>query len=444
MRRAALAAVLGLTLGWGTAASAWRTIDPPRIWDLTEMPVVWYAPDADEAEPAALPPGVTIGLLEDSFAHWWEDIPCSPLDAVYGGSVANAGDYSHDNSTRIYYDDPQGRLGTGILGAAMTWYDTGDVLTSNGMSFYRTTDFDIVFNDGINWGTTEEVYGTGCTGLYSFEGVATHEIGHGYGLGHSCESDEACPDPILRKAVMYWAIGSCETGRETPNEDDIAGINALYGIYTDFDAISDTLGGVPLEVAFEIPDELTDGVETYLWTFGDGSDPATDAAPSHIYTEEGQYTVTLTVSGTDPECGEFEDTARKVGYVLACGTPEPAFSWSNLGDGQVQFHNTTPASTFGCIQDYTWDMDEDTTEGDVISGYEPVFDYGRAGLFTVALTASGPGGSDAVKETITVTMRADPRPDEPHVCSASTRGGRPILALSTALLLLAISLRRRS
>ncbi len=441
MRRVALIAVVALALSWGSTARAWRTIDPPRIWDLTEMPVVWYAPDADEAEPEALPPGTALGLLEDSFAHWWEDVPCSPLDAVYGGSVDNAGSYSHDHSTRIYYDDPQGHLGTGILGAAMTWYESGDVITSNGMSFYRTTDFDIVFNDGVNWGTTDEVYGGGCTGLFSFEGVATHEIGHGYGLGHSCESSEACPDPILRNAVMYWAIGACETGRETPNEDDIAGINALYGIYTDFEATSDTLGGVPLEVSFAIPDDLTAGVETTLWTFGDGSEPDTDAAPTHVYEDEGQYTVTLTVSGTDPECGEFEDTARRVGYVLACDTPEPAFGWTNLGEGQIQFRNTTPASTFGCIQDYTWDMGDGTQ----ISGYEPVHDYGMDGSWTVALTASGPGGSDAIKQTIEVKMRADPREDEPHVCSASPRGGSPVTALAaTLLLLLATALRRRS
>ncbi|MDP7115129.1 MAG: PKD domain-containing protein [Myxococcota bacterium] len=440
MRRAALSAVLVAALGWSATALAWRTIEPPRIWDLTDMPVVWYAPDVDEYEPVAMPTGVTIDHLETSIAHWWQDIPCSPLDAVYGGSVGNAGEYSHDNSTRFYYDDPRNQLGSGILAATMTWYDSGDVISSNGSQFYKTSDFDIIFNSDVNWGTTDEVYGGGCTGLYSFEAVATHEIGHGFGLGHPCEADEACPDPILRGAVMYWSIGSCETGREVPNEDDIAGINALYGIYTDFEAAGDTLGGIPLEVSFAVPDELTDGVETYLWTFGDGSDPSADAAPTHTYESEGQFTVSLAVTGTDPECGTFEDTARKVGYVLACDTPEPTFEWANLGEGWIQFNNTTPASTFGCIQDYTWDMGDGTE----LSGYEPQHDYGKDGSWTVTLTASGPGGSDVSKATIEVKMKADPREDEPHVCSASPRAGAPTGAAAAALLFVLLRLRRRS
>ena len=189
-----------------------------------------------------------------------------------------------------------------------------------------------------------------------------------------------------------------------------------------------------------MPDELTDGVETYLWTFGDGSDPSADAAPTHTYESEGQFTVSLAVTGTDPECGTFEDTARKVGYVLACDTPEPTFEWANLGEGWIQFNNTTPASTFGCIQDYTWDMGDGTE----LSGYEPQHDYGKDGSWTVTLTASGPGGSDVSKATIEVKMKADPREDEPHVCSASPRAGAPTGAAAAALLFVLLRLRRRS
>ncbi len=428
---AALVALLAVT----TPARAWKTIDPPRLWELTDMPVEYYAPDPAQADVLSMPPGVALEELHESFAHWWLDVPCSPLGAMLDGYVTNSGEPGGDGSTRIYWEDPDNRLGSGILAATWTYYNSSENVHSNGMDFYRTTDFDIVFNDGVNFGTRDDLYGGNCSAQTSFEAVATHEIGHGYGLGHSCESYESCPDPILRNATMYWAIGSCETGREFPNEDDIAGINALYGIYTDFSAEGATDGKLPLEVTFGVLEELDEGIETYLWNFGDGSDPSAAATPTHVYEQEGQYTVSLTVTGTDDECGAFTDTVRKVGYVLACDLPEPAFAFQNLGGGQVQFHNTTPTQTFGCVYGYEWDLGD----GTVVHGFEPLHDYGREGRWNVTLTATGPGGADAFDETIEVKLAADPRDDEPVLCKAD-QAASPRRTAAAALTLWALAL----
>jgi len=413
-RHLLLAATVALSLTLASQALAWRTISPPRIWELTDMPVTYYCPDPEQADVLSLPPGVAVEELHDSFVHWWADVPCSPLDAVFGGYVTNSGAWEEDGSNRFYWEDPQGHLGSGILGATVTFYHSNQTIHSNGMDFYRTSDFDIIMNDGVNFGSRDDLYGGDCSDQTSFEGVVTHEIGHGFGLGHSCESYEACPDPILRSATMYWALGRCETGREVPNEDDVAGINALYGIYTDFAAVGATDGKLPLAVTFGVLEELDEGIETYLWNFGDGSEPSAEASPTHTYEEEGQYTVTLTVTGIDDECGEFEDTVRKVGYVLACDLPEPDFSFANLGSGKVQFANTTPTQTFGCVYGYEWDLGDGTE----IAGFEPYHDYGREGSWNVTLTASGPGGANAVDKTVEVKRAADPREDEPTLCRA--------------------------
>ena len=440
MKRLLIVSLLTTALWMATPAQAYRFIEPLRMWDLENMPVQWYAPDPETADMASMPPGAALELIGTSFAHWWEDIPCSPLGAEYGGAISNVGEYEHDNRTSFYFEDPNGRLGSGILGACLTW-GGNDNINHLGMSFSSIDDFDIIFNNGVNYGTPDDIYGGGCTSQTSFEAVSTHEIGHGYGVGHSCESDEACPDPLLRDAVMYWAIGSCETGRETPNGDDSAAINALYAIYTDFEANGDIIGEVPFDVEFGILEDLDEGLETYLWSFGDGSDPSAEAVPTHRYDEEGQYTVTLTVTGVDDDCGEFEDTVRKVGYVLACDVPEPEFSFTNLGSGEVQFQNITPTETFGCIHEYVWDLGDGTE----ISGFEPVHDYGHEGTWSVTLTASGPGGQDAFKMEVDVTRQQDPREDEPTLCHITSASPQRSVgsALSIAALVLYLLRRRR-
>jgi len=411
MKRLLVASTL-LAMMAATPAQAWKGLG--RIWDLDDMPVIWYAPDPAVGDVSSMPPGAAVEIIPSALQAW-ADVPCSPLAAEFGGySDDNHGDPAGDYTNQFFWDDNNSELGSGVLAACWSWYTTSTILHSNGVDYYRLTDFDIVSNDGVNYGTPEDIHSGECTSQYSFLGVMTHELGHGFGLGHSCESDEACPDPLLREAVMYWSTPACSTLQEDPNVDDIAGVNALYGVYTEFEATTERAGAVPLEVSFEVPEELADGLDSYSWTFGDGSDPSTDATPTHEYVQEGQYTVTLTVTGTNDECGEFDDSVRKMGYVLACGPPAPDFDITNLGDGLVRFDNTTPTTTFGCVYEYSWDLGDGTQ----VSGYEPEHDYGEAGSWTVSLTASGPGGTNSVEKSVDVQQSADPRDDEPLLCSA--------------------------
>jgi len=426
-----------LVMSLATEARAWKLWG--FAWEMEDLPVVWYAPDPADADVLTLPPGMALELTQASFDHWRDDVPCSPLDAVFGGYVTNTGEPESDGNVEFYWEDADGQLGSGTLARTSMFANYDNTIHYNGEEFWPVGDFDIIFNDGLNWGTPDDIYGGGCTDQYSFEAVNTHEIGHGYGLGHSCESDEACTDPLKRDAVMYWAIGKCETGRELPNEDDIAGINAIYGVHTDIEA-SETMGSAPLEVSFSVPEDLSDDIETYHWTFGDGSDVSGDAAPTHVYQAEGQYTVSLTVTGSNDECGEFENTVRKVGHVLVCDLPQPDFSIINLGDNQVRFSNDTLSSTFGCIHEFTWNLGDGTE----VSSFEPTHSYGSTGAYTVSLTASGPAGSEAAKKEIEVKGSADPRDDEPLLCDAGASGRPgPLGWLASVALGLAFLLRRR-
>jgi PKD repeat protein len=60
--------------------------------------------------------------------------------------------------------------------------------------------------------------------------------------------------------------------------------------------------------------ETADGETTYLWEFGDG-ETSTDPNPTHLYTADGTYTVTLTVSN-----GDCEDVSTLDVQIVSVGT----------------------------------------------------------------------------------------------------------------------------
>ncbi len=59
-----------------------------------------------------------------------------------------------------------------------------------------------------------------------------------------------------------------------------------------------TQGSAPLLVTFTDQSSAYDGISTYIWNFDDGSS-STQQSPSHSYSSEGIYNVTLTVIDTD-------------------------------------------------------------------------------------------------------------------------------------------------
>lgn len=425
--------------------SAYKFIDPPRKWDEGSMPVEYYLGDTNA-------PGLTEQETEDLIGEAyqkWEDVQCSPLEADFAGFITNDPSFSRPDRTQVTFD---GELESGVLAATVT-HANSQVLPFNGTTFYRTTSMNIIYNTGPTWGSPEFIAAPSCFGRYSFLGVSTHEIGHGFGLGHSCDSGEPCPDPTLRNATMYWSVSPCDDGQDTPNADDSAGINAIYGVAVDFDVTTEdgdatVVGPVSLTVVVSVPAEFRgSSFSSYEWNFGDGSehvmlepgDPDLDGL-SHTYDSEGQYTITLTVEGEDATCGgEFEAEERKVGAVLACETPTPTAEFTNSGDFTVAMVNTSPLGAFGCTTDYTWILDGD--EDGALSTYEPTYIFEEAGTHTVELRASGPAGQASFELEITATRASDAG------CNASLAGPQRVsaagLLLLAAALLGGLRLRRR-
>jgi len=71
-----------------------------------------------------------------------------------------------------------------------------------------------------------------------------------------------------------------------------------------------TTGTVPLTVSFT--DQSTGSITSWEWAFGDDNETSTGQNPSHIYSNPGTYTVSLTVDGP-----EGPDTETKTDYITA-------------------------------------------------------------------------------------------------------------------------------
>lgn len=129
----------------------------------------------------------------------------------------------------------------------------------------------------------------------------------------------------------------------------------------------------------------------YVWNFGDSTPPSTDPNPTHIYTNDGTYPATVTVSspfGTDTASGT----------VTIYYQPQAAFSHNgpiNLGESAIFTNNSIGSAPIT----YEWDFGD----GSPVSTEEhPVHQYEAIGDYTVTLTITTPAGTDMVSNNIQV------------------------------------------
>jgi PKD repeat protein len=153
-------------------------------------------------------------------------------------------------------------------------------------------------------------------------------------------------------------------------------------------------GDYPLSVNFT--DDSTGSPVVWSWSFGDGGTSALQN-PSHIYTAEGTYTVTLIASKPGST-----DTEIKIAYITV-SAPAPAVVANFTADVvsgdaplTVNFTDTSSGSPV------TWLWDFGDTSSSTLQN--PIHEYSSAGTYTVTLTASKPGSSDDEVKTNYITV----------------------------------------
>ncbi len=173
-------------------------------------------------------------------------------------------------------------------------------------------------------------------------------------------------------------------GSDTVTEVGLIVVEAEAGApVADFRA-APTSGQAPLEVHFtdtSLPGNA--GIDNWFWDFGDGA-TSTDQHPSHVYTEDGIFTVSLSVAGP-----VGDDTETKSSHIIVASNPVPPLAnfTADNREGTIPFEvhfSDLSAQGTSPIESWDWDFGDGSTSDD----RHPSHTYTEDGRFTVSLTVT--------------------------------------------------------
>jgi hypothetical protein len=190
-------------------------------------------------------PGVTAGefqaAVERAFATW-EAVPSATIGFQFGGFTSAAPFDDDDLSVLGFAPRPDLER---VLGATTFVLDTvtGAIVES-----------DVFFNAAFDWSASASSH----PDRFDLQSVATHEIGHFLGLGHSALGETEIIEPGRRRvlaaaSVMFpIAFGRGNIADRQLQPDDVAAISILYPV-AGFARSTGEIGGTVSRDSEDVP-----------------------------------------------------------------------------------------------------------------------------------------------------------------------------------------------
>jgi gliding motility-associated-like protein len=223
----------------------------------------------------------------------------------------------------------------------------------------------------------------GCTPLYvNFTDISTSAspiVSRNWDFGDGSTSADANTNYTYSTASDYsvsLTVTNAEGCSQSLSKSDYISVqNAPTANFT-MDAFESC--SAPFTVSFT---NTSTGASNYLWDFGDGN-TSTDANPTHTYTSEGDFSVSLTVTN-EVGCTDTKDSLQAIhintfaadfsspNQTVCLGTTTNFVNESNL-----------PASTV------EWDFGD----GNTSSLTNPTHTYAVAGTYSITLSATSTAG----------------------------------------------------
>ena len=307
-----------------------------------------------------------------------------------------------------------GGIGAGVnlevdLGSVSNFYNGAN----SGLTLTNLVRQDLINTYGANWGTRTDLF-----------------------WGAAATDGNAEPDPNGKPASTMWATGVPTNaaplrGSAGLQQNPAAAIGAMY--YGSSGSLGMSISTTNSSESAVIPNNLTGS-----WSVQEGSgssfgffSPKLDGPVASVGTLD-LYEVQPTTTFPRPSgtlLGSFILSQNGLSFQVAVATPPPVASFSATPtSGSAPLAVTFTNTSTGSITSQAWAFGD----GGTSSASSPLYTYNTAGVYTVALTVYGPGGSNTSTQANLITVgNTNVPPPVASFGAAPTSGSAPLTVTFT-------------
>ena len=335
-----------------------------------------------------------------------------PDDITEGDEItlnAIATDAGNDELTYAWeFDDNTTSEGQSVVRTYVnngTYTGTVTVTDTNGGS--DTQDFEVVVANAapvVDAGedrTVDEGSSVAFTGSFTDAGINdTHTVTWDFGDGSdrlSINNEQLSIEHIYTDDGEYIATYTVTDNDGAVSSDELTvTVNNVAPTITNLTGDSTVNEGDTVNFTASATDPGNDTI-TYTWDFGDGSETAEGAEASHIFSDNGIYSVTLTAQ--DEDGGETAQTLEVTVENIA-----PTFTEINgkttVNEGEAVDYSAAATDPGDDELTYTWNFGDGTPE---VTGADATHTFADNGIYDATVTATDDDGA-ATTSNLSITV----------------------------------------